>query len=394
MRCEDSFVSKAFDDGSQLYVVFDGTDDGLMPGAAYDCAQEVAARLPLLVGEEMARMAMGAVGGGGSRSSSQTSQEKRPRAALSGEEDRRRMAALRMAVERMDDLLYEMPQGHHGGGSLVMLYVWGESVFSLVLGDCEGAAFKIADGLERKFARWPHNCNFSQEQVALKKAWGLDSLDFFDWAEERQLFFLRDLQTTRFLGCWINKLKCRHQLESRHLCNAPSAKGAFYCSEHIVAHAIIPNKTPRSYWTPEVNKYALSDFDFFLFATDGMWDQFTTGRACEIVAHLPLLERPKAPKVLIDTALKQAVFSDDLAHPRRRLVQPGDPVYRLATLDAVKRRQVHDDITCTVVFPRNDIDRNLLLTPVIEIEEAQQEDEEPGILTDVSERVPLSPDVN
>ena len=97
-----------------------------------------------------------------------------------------------------------------------------------------------------------------------------------------------------------------------------------------------------TYW--EADSFVFRGFDFLVWASDGLWDVMTTGRACEIVASTPV--KNKAPKALVDVALKQAVF----CAPRKGKQQHLDTTEFLATLNPVSRRLVHDDISVCVMY--------------------------------------------
>ncbi len=209
--------------------------------------------------------------------------------------------ALHRAVVALDDHLFSFEGsknerfGVEAGGSLLALLHHKGAVYSICVGDCEGAAF-YPGRVEQRLSTWPHNCNFAKEMEHIRSAFGLSSRDCFFYDEERkverwcfsslvskcvrfffffffflQLFFFRDLQTTRFLGAWRCKLQvfekrilqiplvfdsillllqCRHQNADRQLCNLPCEKGKFFCQEHALAN--FEKGLVMSYWEPEI----------------------------------------------------------------------------------------------------------------------------------------------
>ncbi len=345
VRCEDGLVNHVYEDGSVLFAIFDGTSwRGVYAEGGYEVAQEVVAALPRFVWAEMCKLKRT---GGGGASQDQGGSQKRSRAEPPHLSEASIHKALHRAVLGLDDHLYAFEVGGkrygcEAGGSLLMLYLLEGVLYSLCVGDCEGAAFRVAEGVEMKLANWPHNVNFAKEMQHIKTAWGLESLDCFFYDPQRKLFFLRDLQTTRFLGAWHCKLQCRQQTATGQLCNEPCPKNKFFC----VAHSNNEERAKTmSHWEPELR--TIRDFDFVVWASDGLWDQFTTGRACEIVAGLEEAARCKAPKVLMDTCLRQAVFS---APKNKKKAAVADAVEYLSSLNSVARRLVHDDVTIQVLF--------------------------------------------
>ena len=194
VRNEDAVVNHAFSDGSRLFAVFDGTSwRGVFPEGGFEVAQEVASVLPRLVWAELARVP------------ASQSQEKRARPS-EGVQDTRVLRALHQAVAALDEHLFSFEAhgrrvGLEAGGSLVLVYLTSDRVaYSLSVGDCEGAAFNVADGVEQKMSFWPHNCNFVKEMQHIKSAWGLHSLDAFFYDEHRKLFFSARLANDAFSG--------------------------------------------------------------------------------------------------------------------------------------------------------------------------------------------------
>lgn len=383
-RNEDSFFTRRFEDGNWCTGIFDGTSwQGQDYDAGYEVSQEVAARVLDFVWEELVKIGPARKEG-----------EKRTRHDhLAPSHDARILKALQDALVRLDEHLYhfkvgEKRPGLHGGGSILLVYGTADTrtLYSVCVGDCEGSAYKktinerreekqqvaedsstpnpnnvvvegaFVGGVEMRLSQWPHNVNVVREQQWLMQQWQLKSANCFDFDKRRAVAFLRDLQTTRFLGAWNHKLQCRQEVQvesSTRLCNAPSEKGEFFCPAHR-AHRLLDAQR-MSYWEAETR--VLRGFDWVVLASDGLWETMTTGRAQELIRQLPHHERPKAPKHLIETALTQALFQAEHAAKQGNGNKTPvadevneQPTKRLALMDSHHRRLIHDDLTVTVIF--------------------------------------------
>jgi hypothetical protein len=86
-----------------------------------------------------------------------------------------------------------------------------------------------------------------------------------------------------------------------------------------------------------------------------------------------LSDRSKAPKVLLDKCLEQAVFSASKLKPKKQKV--ADAIEFLSGLNAKSRRLVHDDITVAVLFSQSSAPSSQLLQDVHQEEEGVQFDD-------------------
>ena len=100
--------------------------------------------------------------------------------------------ALHRAVVALDDHLFSFVGsknerfGVEAGGSLLALLHHKGAVYSICVGDCEGAAF-YPGRVEQRLSTWPHNCNFAKEMEHIRSAFGLSSRDCFFYDEERKV---------------------------------------------------------------------------------------------------------------------------------------------------------------------------------------------------------------
>lgn len=110
--------------------------------------------------------------------------------------------ALESAAKALDEhlFLFSGPNGERfgleAGGSLLALLHHSGVVYSICVGDCEGAAF-FKSGVEQRLSNWPHNCNntkvgFSRFELSLTRLRqtgnGARSKGFW-LGKQRMLFF-------------------------------------------------------------------------------------------------------------------------------------------------------------------------------------------------------------
>ena len=284
MTCEDSFDTVDLVTG-RLFYVFDGMSFGT---GGFNVAQHVYAKLPPLAHAKLDNL----------HPFEPKSAGKRARSASEKELDRTIIMALDTMLLELDDILFDL--GHRAdGGSIICLFICTETLkaYSIVVGDCEGAAFSSSRRIVQKFAPHPHNVNSAAEQNYIQVKYNLPNRNFAEYDQEDSVYRMRGLQTTRFLGAWDLKAQCCHadpENRASGLCNAPLEKGQLYCNSHRHLDSAVVVR----YWNPDVQIFPLTSadpdkisYDFFVFASDGLWDTMSTDRACEIVANLKPKDR-------------------------------------------------------------------------------------------------------
>jgi serine/threonine protein phosphatase PrpC len=192
VRCEDVIITHRFEEFEcDLFAVFDGTSwHGVHETGGFEVAQEVLVAFPRLLSAEFMKVPQlrpqQEVLSQGSKRARPPSEVLHHNAILK---------AMHRAVVALDDHLFafEGPKGERigleSGGSLIALVCHKGKVFSIVVGDCEGAAFH--NGVELKLSCWPHNINFTKEV----------NINFFDtWILFLSFCFMLD--GARKAGVW------------------------------------------------------------------------------------------------------------------------------------------------------------------------------------------------